>query len=340
MAKRKQYVELELHPSIADYNFGLIRADQPKLVEVLSAYATALSTVSIPTTPIYIVDVNHRYGGTHLDFTLGTSEGFRILKITYEVNDKKYYVAVHNDLFGYVTTTMIRSDNHSYVMGQASKLATQLRRGSNANKLAEYTLDLLRAHPNHADKLMHHLRYATECKLKEGLDTYNLRYTFSESQLEQLAMYAFDREAQPTIDHSIRAIYEQWRNGEDRTKQVKKDIDALLNKPKWVVVVQNRPDEPDATLSEYYIGLMDGEKVLRPFQLYKSFAKLPDDVRNELMVSLTMAKVYSDGQGIELGHNYIPLHSPMYRNSQVVYKDIGYVHRGDHAYSIIAVDKL
>lgn len=340
MAKRKQYVELELHPTIADYNFGLIRADQPKLVEVLSAYATALSTVSIPTTPIYIIDADHRFGGTTLDFTLGTSEGFRMLKITYVVNDRKYHISVHHDLFGYTNSTLIRSDNHPYVMGQASKLAANLKRGSNIGKLSDYTLDLLRAHPNHADKLIHHLRYAAECQFKQGIDTHNLRYTFSESQLEQLVMYAFDRDAQPTIDHSIRAIYAQWRTGEDNTKQVAKDVDALFNKPKWVIVVQNRPDEPDATLSEYFIGLMNGQEVLRPFQLYKSFAKLPDDVREELMVSLTMARVYSAGQGIELGDNYIPLHSPTYRNSQVIHKDIGYIHRGDHAYSIIAVDKL
>jgi hypothetical protein len=334
MAKRKQYADLILHPNASNSDLENCKM-YPELFKVISAYADAISTANVP---IFVTEIRYRNGGTFIDITLGTSEGFRVLKITYERDKLKYYIGVFHNLYVVTVNTFIRSDNHSYVVSQATKLGNHIRTGKRIHKLADYVLDRLDEVPRQPERIEDELKRVVRSKLNTGISTYNLRYTFDEDQIKQLALYAFDRENHPTIGQDILKIYQDWKMGEDQSHKVEVDTAAFFDRPKWVVIVNKNIDDGDHKPTQFFVGARDGKEMLIPFQLYKSFDSLPDYIREELVVSLTMARVYSAGQGVELDDDFIPKVSPTYRNSRIAYPEIGYAHSCENNYSFITVD--
>ena len=141
---------------------------------------------------------------------------------------------------------------------------------------------------------MRDLKISVNYKLSEGKNTYNLRYTYDEEQLQQLALYAFDRANHPVINPDIVKIYEEWRTGYNKTNQVNAEVEEFFNRPKWMLIVSKDPEVSEALPMElkantrYLVGATRGEEVVVPFQMYNSLDDLPKEIHDSLIVSLMM----------------------------------------------------
>lgn len=340
MAKRKQiqYAEVVLHSTVTDSTdmLNMVKQDHPKLIEVVSAYAEAIRVAFQNNKPISILDLSTEYNGEHITFILGTDDGFRCMKISYEIKSEKYYIAVFTDSYGNYCDTHIRSNKHSYVMNRAKK-AIQSVSSISKDHLSSAIERTNFAYSRRNDRTIRELESALTYSMKGDTSVPNLKYHFSEEQIEELALYAFSPDTNPKISDDVVRKYEEWRKASLYMKDIEARVAEDLDKPRWVVLVCKRGlNKPD----DLIVGLVKRKEVLIPFQLYKSFDKLPDDIRNELMVSLTMAKVYAAGKGMELDGSYAPKEGRTYRNNRVVYQDIGYVHEGEGDYSVVSVYKL
>ena len=341
MAKRKQYVELVAHPKLTSTEFHNCRQHK-KLFDILSAYVTALSS-DVP--DVCVTEVKQHLAGSVLKITLGTSQGLHLMRIDYAIVNGECLLYGYRSAISPVCGVITKSASHSYILSQATKMGAQLRNKSQSvTKLTDSVRDRIGEISTYVSRLVRDLKISVNYKLSEGKNTYNLRYTYDEEQLQQLALYAFDRANHPVINPDIVKIYEEWRTGYNKTNQVNAEVEEFFNRPKWMLIVSRDPEVSEALPMElkantrYLVGATRGEEVVVPFQMYNSLDDLPKEIHDSLIVSLMMARVYSAGQGIELDDDFVPKDSPYYRHSRVVYKDIGYIHNGESNYSTVMVE--